>query len=61
MAKSRTCGNSFSNQITITVSLCVHKLAVSPELLVTGHAGEILVKAMESKLAGQGTYNDSVS
>jgi len=25
---------------------------------MTGHAGEILVKAMGSRLAGQGTYND---
>jgi len=36
------------------------KLAVSLELPMTGHAGENLVKAMGSKLAGQGTYNDPV-
>jgi len=27
---------------------------------MTGHVGEILVKAMGSRLAGQGTYNDPV-
>jgi len=39
------------------VSSSLHKLAVSSELLVTGHAVEILVKAMGSRLAGQSTYN----
>jgi len=42
------------------LSSSVHELAVSPELLMTGHVGEILVKAMGSRLAGQGTYNDAV-
>ena len=42
------------------MSSSVHKLAVSPELLVTGHAGEILVKAMGSRLAGQDTYKNTV-
>jgi len=39
------------------ISSSLHKMAVSPELLVTGHADEIFVKAVGSRLAGQGTYN----
>jgi len=30
---------------------------LSPDLLVTGHAGEILVKVMGSRIAGQGTFS----
>jgi len=37
-------------------------MAVSPELLVPGHAGEIfIVMAQGSRLASQGTNNDLVT
>jgi len=49
-----------SDTAPLVTLISMHKLAVSPELLVTGHADEILVKVMGSRLAGQGTYKDFV-
>jgi len=49
-----------SDTAPLVTLISMHKLAVSPEQLVTGHADEILVEVMGSRLAGQGTYKDFV-